>query len=156
MPGLDVPCSLYQDLTDAQNARGKRKVAHGVDDYERIENWGVTDILDFEITEQATLRNIVSYSKMKLYFSYDGDGTLAPANDINPFTQRHIPRDDFEQVSEELQAAGICAWRTARLCARRVLLQEQAHRSPGVRRRQRLPHSVFAAYCMNYTGDGLR
>ncbi|HMV71325.1 MAG TPA: TonB-dependent receptor [Pseudomonadales bacterium] len=153
VPGLDVPCSLYQDLTDAQNARGKRKVAHGVDDYERIENWGVTDILDFEITEQATLRNIVSYSKMKLYFSYDGDGTLAPANDINPFTQRHIPRDDFEQVSEELQLQGSALG--GRLD---YVLGGFYYKSKPTGRQEYGGVNVcpigFAAYCMNYTGDG--
>jgi iron complex outermembrane recepter protein len=81
-------------------------VAFGVDTFSKIEAWGVTDILDLQLTDNLTLRNIANYSELKNYYSYDGDGTIANVYDGNPFTARSIPRDDVKQFSEELQLQG--------------------------------------------------
>ncbi len=104
-PGVG-PCSTYQDAIDAQNARGPRKVSLSVDEFSKIETWGVNDIFDLQLTDNLTIRNIASYAELKNYYSYDGDGYNLPSYDVNPFTGRSIPRDNIKQYSEELQLQG--------------------------------------------------
>ena len=99
-------CSEYQSLVDAQRARGPRKIGLSVDEFSKIETWGVTDTLDFQLTDNLALRNIASYAELKNYFSSDSDGFDSPSYDDNPFTARSIPRDNFKQYSEELQLRG--------------------------------------------------
>lgn len=100
------PCSAYQQLVDEQNARGPRSVSHSVDGFSKIKTWGVTDIFDYQLTENLTIRNIASYAELQNWYTYDGDGYNSPSYDVNPFTGRSIPRDDFKQYSEELQLQG--------------------------------------------------
>ena len=100
------PCSAYQAEIDAQNARGNRKVSHNTDSFSKIKTWGVTDILDLQLTENLTLRNIANYAEIKSYLATDGDGYNLPSYDVNPFNARGLPRDDIRQYSEELQLQG--------------------------------------------------
>jgi len=99
-------CDEYQSLVDAQKARGPRKIGLSVDEFSKIRTWGVTDILDVQLTDSLTIRNIASYAELKNYYSADADGFDSPSYDENPFTARSIPRDDFRQYSEELQLQG--------------------------------------------------
>ena len=100
------PCSDYQALVDAQNARGNRKVAHDMESFAKIKTWGFTDVLDIQLTENLTIRNIASYAELQNFYSYDGDGYAAPSYNVNPYTARDLPRDDLKQYTEELQLLG--------------------------------------------------
>lgn len=101
-----VPCSVYDGLVAAQDARGPRKVAHNLDDYGKVKTWGVTDTLAYDVSEDLTIRNIISYQELEQYFSFDGDGSLAPIYDNGTFTGRTVPRDAIKQFTEELQLQG--------------------------------------------------
>jgi iron complex outermembrane recepter protein len=119
IPGLQIyqecdnafspPCSAYQNLIDAQNARGPRTIALSADAYQRTETFSITDTIDWDVAEGVKIRNIANYSELTSWYIYDGDGTAASQNDVNPFTGRTIPRDDVRQYSEELQLQGQAA-----------------------------------------------
>jgi len=98
-------CSNYQTITDAQNARGPRTVAYSADALQKTEIKGVTDIFSWNLSDSLTVRNIANYSQMDVFYTYDGDGSIAQQGDVNPGGSR-IPRDSLKQVSEELQLQG--------------------------------------------------
>ncbi|MDD3798535.1 MAG: TonB-dependent receptor [Novosphingobium sp.] len=100
-------CNYYTDLIDKQEKLGKRKVAHGVDDFAKLETWGVSNTTDIELMEGLTLRNIASYARLKSYYANDQDGTIAPVYDTGVTVEsRTSPRDYFDQYTEELQLQG--------------------------------------------------
>jgi iron complex outermembrane receptor protein len=100
------PCSAYQDLAAAQDARGPRTIALSADVYQRTETSSVTDIVDWDLTDALRLRNVANYAELQSFYIYDGDGSVASQNDVNPFRGRTVPRDDVRQYSEELQLQG--------------------------------------------------
>ena len=101
-------CSYYENLIADQDARGNRKTAHGVDDFAKIETWGITNTTDIDMTDNLKLRNIISYAELKSYYSNDQDGTIAPVyNTGTTIESRTAPRDWFKQFTEEVQLQGV-------------------------------------------------
>jgi iron complex outermembrane receptor protein len=126
-PGVG-PCSTYNKVLAAQNARGPRVIADSMDSFQKTRTWGYENTTDFHLDPSLTIRNIVSYQRMTLGYAYDGDGTVlqqydnsnyavpapgavsipgqGPVNYLNASTTGKEPRDNFEVVTEELQAQG--------------------------------------------------
>ena len=103
-------CNYYKGLIDKQKDLGIRKVAHGVDDFSKLETWGVSNTTDIELNDNLVLRNIASYAELKSYYAGDQDGTIAPVYDTGATIEsRTSPRDDFHQFTEELQLQGKAA-----------------------------------------------
>jgi iron complex outermembrane receptor protein len=121
------PCSTYQQVSDQANALGPRQTALGVDEFSRTKTWGITNTTNVELSDALTLRNIVSFQKMKLDYAYDSDGTILQQHDVDgntypapgqaslpggiPLTYTNAydsgrPRDDLKQFTEELQLQG--------------------------------------------------
>lgn len=100
-------CNYYNNLIADQTARGNRKTAHGVDDFAKIETWGINNTTDIDLTDNLKLRNIISYAELKSYYSNDQDGTIAPVyNTGTTIESRTAPRDWFKQFTEEVQFQG--------------------------------------------------
>ena len=100
-------CSYYDNLIAQQKALGNRKTAHGVDDFAKVETWGVNNTTDIDLTDTLKLRNIFSYAELKSYYSNDQDGTIAPIyNTGTTVESRTAPRDWYKLVTEELQFQG--------------------------------------------------
>ena len=100
-------CSYYNNLITQQQQLGIRKVAHGVDDFASVESWGLTNTTDIDLNDSLKLRNIISYAKLKSYYSNDQDGTIAPVYDTgNTTLSRTAPRDWYKLFTEELQFQG--------------------------------------------------
>lgn len=129
-PGsIAVPCDVYRAVTAQALALGPRRTATSLDSYQKTQTWGVTNTTDIAFGDTVKLRNIVSYQRMKLRFSYDGDGTIlqqydndptrtppagrvtlpvigVPVTYFNNTAATDLPRDDLEQFTEELQLQG--------------------------------------------------
>lgn len=124
---LAVNCSVYQAVTDRALADGPRKTRLSVDAYSKIELWGIINSTDFELTDNLTLRNIISYQRLKDDYAADQDGTPLQQYELNqnagfptvtdPLVQTpygYLPvapdwpykRDDIGQFTEELQVQG--------------------------------------------------
>jgi len=72
----DFSCDVYRAATDQADDLGHRKTAHGIDDFNEIETWGINDTLSYEISDRLTLRNIVSYQRFRNSYNQDQDGTV--------------------------------------------------------------------------------
>ncbi len=108
--GAFTPCTgagSYNDLIAQQKALGNRKVAHGVDDFAKVESWGINNTTDVDLTANLKLRNIISYAELKSYYSNDMDGTVVPIYDtgVTGFSE-NFPRDHYKLFTEELQFQG--------------------------------------------------
>lgn len=122
-------CDVYRAATAQANALGPRKTAFSTDAFGKTETWGISNTTDIELSDQITLRNIVSYQKMKLGYSYDNDATVLQQQDINPdklpapgvvtlpgtnfpvtymneTRSNQLPPDDLRVWTEELQIQG--------------------------------------------------
>lgn len=100
-------CSYYTNLIADQQARGIRKVAHGMDDFTKMESWSVSNSTDVELTEGLKLRNIISYASLKSFYAGDQDGSLSNLNNTgNTEWSRKAPKDHYELFTEELQFQG--------------------------------------------------
>lgn len=122
-------CDVYRAADAQAAALGPRKTAFSVDTFAKTQTWGVSNTTDVEISDEITLRNIVSYQKMKVGYRYDGDATPLQQHDVDPgrlpadgvvtlpgtnfpVTYRNatgdteLPRDDFRVWTEELQLQG--------------------------------------------------
>ena len=128
IPGQIASCDVYRAATANAKELGPRKTAFSNDIFSSIKTWGITNTTDFTINDNLTLRNIVSYQRLKLDFAYDGDATVLQQHDVDPndlpapgqavlpgdgtpllyFNQFDygLPRDDLKQVTEELQLQG--------------------------------------------------
>lgn len=121
------PCSAYNAITDQANALGPRRTALSTDVFSQTETWGVSNTTDIELGDELTLRNIVSYSRMRLRYRYDSDATPLQQHDVDPgalptspvfipgvgtvtygndTSSREGPRDNFRVWTEELQLQG--------------------------------------------------
>lgn len=124
---ISVPCGLYEGVAAQTRALGPRATAHGIDDFQKTKTWGITDTLDIDLSDELTLRNIVSFQKFKSFYRYDGDATILQQNDQGPSklpetgqaafpggrpiayynsSQIHLPRDSYKFFTEELQLQG--------------------------------------------------
>jgi iron complex outermembrane receptor protein len=126
-PGV-ASCDVYRAATARADALGPRQTALGVDIFSRTKTWGITNTTDVELSDELTLRNIVSFQKLKLDYAYDSDGTVLQQHDVDPnrlpapgqvvlpgtnipltyFNENDpgFPRDDLKQFTEELQLQG--------------------------------------------------
>ncbi len=100
-------CSYYEKLISDQQARGVRKVAHGMDDFAKTESWSVSNSTDVDLMEGLKLRNIISYASLKSFYAGDQDGSLSNINNTgNTVLSRTAPKDYYELFTEELQFQG--------------------------------------------------
>lgn len=100
-------CSFYTGLIADQQARGIRKVAHGMDDFSKTESWSLSNSTDINLTDSMKLRNIISYASLKSFYAGDQDGSLANLNNTgNSEWSRKSPKDYYELFTEELQLQG--------------------------------------------------
>ena len=127
-PGI-APCDVYRRQTQLQDALGKRKVRYNLDQFNKIETWGVINKTSFELSEAFTVNNIVSYQRFKNTFEVDEDGTPLQVGEIGTLRQPNFPipglvefgiapngfsnarsdygpRDNRRQITEELQLQG--------------------------------------------------
>lgn len=124
-------CSAYTGVSARAAADGPRKTRLSVDAYSKIDLWGIINSTDINLADNLTLRNIISYQRLKDDYAADQDGTplqqyelnqnagfpnvadplLAtyglPLFGYNPIAPRwDYPRDDIGQFTEELQVQG--------------------------------------------------
>lgn len=104
---LDANCTDLKKLISDQKDRGIRKVAHGMDDFAKVETWGVSNSTDIDITSNLRLRNIISFASLKSSYASDQDGSLSNVNNTGVTSlSRTAPKDHYELFTEELQLQG--------------------------------------------------
>jgi iron complex outermembrane receptor protein len=135
VPGLGVSCDVYRRQTEIADQNGPRRTRNAVDEFAKIKNWGITNTTSFELMDELTLRNIVSYQKLKDKFTVDQDGTpiqqydtfilnnrfpnfpipglaefgipITPGNVyVNGDPSFDLPTDNIKQFTEEFQIQG--------------------------------------------------
>ena len=122
-------CDVYKAATANAQALGNRKTAFSIDTMQKTKTWGITNTTEIDLSDELKLRNIVSYQRMKLAYRYDGDATVLQQQDNDPgvlpasgqafYPGTNIPitysnatlategnRDNFKQITEELQLQG--------------------------------------------------
>ncbi|WP_240334315.1 TonB-dependent receptor [Sphingobium estronivorans] len=103
----DPNCNAFRQLIADQQQRGIRKVAHGLDDFAKVETWGINNSTDIALADGLKLRNIISYASLKSFYASDQDGTIINLNDTGVTSlSRTAPKDDFHLFTEELQLQG--------------------------------------------------
>ncbi|MBK7250760.1 MAG: TonB-dependent receptor [Gammaproteobacteria bacterium] len=108
--------AIAQQVLARQQQLGPRRVAMNMDQFTRLEAWGMIDTFSFQLSDTLTLRNIVSYQRMKQDYVWDLDGSILPAlsqmlsvvEPGNPFgtVGEQASITDSSQVTEELQFQG--------------------------------------------------
>ncbi|NIJ17895.1 TonB-dependent receptor [Sphingobium vermicomposti] len=127
IPGAIASCDVYRAATANAEALGPRQTAFSVDTFSRTKTWGVSNTSTFDVSDEITLRNIVSYQRYRTIYSADPDATVLQAEDDNasvlpapgqvtlpgdgtPLVYENAisgrPLDDFRQITEELQLQG--------------------------------------------------
>lgn len=135
VPGAIVSCDVYRQQTAIAEEIGPRGVRPDVDGFSKISSWGAINTTTFEMTDELTLKNIVSFQKLKDNYAADQDGTPLqqygltqnadlPDFPIAGFTELYglpatpgnvylngqpnfnLPRDYLKQFTEELQLQG--------------------------------------------------
>ncbi|WOK37093.1 TonB-dependent receptor [Sphingomonas sp. C3-2] len=129
IPAMVSSCDVYRKQAELANELGPRKTRLGVDEFQYVRTWGLTNTTSYELTDELTLRNIVSYQRFKGSYSYDSDGTPLQQNDQNPtrypdfpvsglsefglplagfnnLPGNTAPRDNLRALTEELQLQG--------------------------------------------------
>ncbi|WP_176594046.1 TonB-dependent receptor [Sphingobium sp. EM0848] len=103
----DPNCNAFRKLIADQQARGIRTVAHGLDDFAKVETWGISNSTDIGLADGLKLRNIISYASLKSSYASDQDGTIININDTGVTSlSRTAPKDYFKLFTEELQLQG--------------------------------------------------
>ena len=124
----DFSCDVYRAATAQADALGPRKTAFSIDAFQKTQTWGIHDTLSYEVSDELTLRNIVSYQRFKSSYAADQDATIfqqyefaaleqpAPGRVTLPGTGTPIvysngspvnrPYDYYKQFTEELQIQG--------------------------------------------------
>ncbi|MDE2436548.1 MAG: TonB-dependent receptor [Sphingomonadales bacterium] len=129
IPGAIASCDVYRAATAQAQAAGPRATQGDIDVFHKTNSWGASNTTDITVAEGLTLRNIVSYQKLRLRYRYDGDGTVLQQYDNDPGVvpapgQAKLPgdgtpllyingtagtefdRDNLRQWTEELQLQG--------------------------------------------------
>lgn len=134
VPGpIGVPCDVYRRQVEIADEIGPRKTRHSTDGYSRIQNWGIINNTSFELFDDVTVRNIISYQRLKADYAADQDGS--PLQHYDPFIRGaglpdfpvsglvefglplmgsytnelpdfQLPADDIKQFTHELQVQG--------------------------------------------------
>lgn len=131
VPGLGVSCDVYRRQTELAQEGGPRKTRHSADGFSKISTWGVTNTTSFDLTDELTLRNIISFQKLKDNYATDQDGTPLQQYELNQNAKNPagpvpglaefglplfgyinaredltLPRDYLKQFTEEIQVQG--------------------------------------------------
>ena len=122
-------CDVYRAASAQAQQLGPRKTAYSTDVFSKTKTWGASNTTDIELSDQLTLRNIVSYQQMKLNYNYDNDATVLQQHDISPIDlpapgvvnlpgtnipvtyfneieRNSLPTDNLRVWTEELQLQG--------------------------------------------------
>lgn len=103
----DPNCTDLRKQISDQEERGIRKVAHGLDDFAKVETWGVSNSTDIAVSDNLKIRNIISYASLKSFYASDQDGAIANINNTGVTTlSRLSPKDYYKLFTEELQIQG--------------------------------------------------
>ncbi|MBU6393011.1 MAG: TonB-dependent receptor [Sphingomonadales bacterium] len=126
-PGpIGVPCDVYRAVTARAIGLGPRATAFSTDVFSKVLSWGVSNTTNVELGDTLTLRNIISYQKLKVRYRYDGDASVLQQHDVDPgvlpgpgvvtfpfpinyfnaTAATELPRDNLRQFTEELQLQG--------------------------------------------------
>ena len=103
--GIAVSCNYYRDLTKQAEALGPRATAPSVNPGQTTQTYGIMNTTRFDLNDELTLRNIVSYQQFNSHYYYDGDGTTAQQYDAG-LPSNPLPRDYIEDITEEFQLQG--------------------------------------------------
>jgi Outer membrane receptor proteins, mostly Fe transport len=124
-----VNCNVYRQQEALQAQNGPRTVRPSVDAFSKIRSFGVINTTTIELSDDLTLKNIVSYQELTDNYAVDQDGTPIQQYELNqnagvptgaiPGLSEYglplfgytrpvgdLPRDDIGQVTEELQLQG--------------------------------------------------
>jgi iron complex outermembrane receptor protein len=126
--GIAVSCSVYRAADAYAASLGPRATALSIDEFQKTRTWGITNTTKLELSDQLTLRNIVSYQRFLSRYRYDGDATPLQQHDVDPGVlpsgpvtipggggtyiyanatgKIELPRDHIKEVTEELQLQG--------------------------------------------------
>jgi iron complex outermembrane receptor protein len=98
---------LYPNLTAlaAQQAAldARTQLPIGVEQFNRVSQWSITNITRFDITDQVSLRNIAGFYKYETSNVLDGDGTSLAIFD---YPNSYPVPTEGKQFTEELQLQG--------------------------------------------------
>jgi iron complex outermembrane receptor protein len=129
IPGQIASCNVYNAATAQANALGPRADALSIDEFQQTRTWGVDNTTKIDLSDEISLRNIVSYQRLRIRYRYDGDATVLQQHDVDPgvlpgpgeavlpgdgtpitYTNatlaNELPRDNLKQWTEELQLQG--------------------------------------------------
>lgn len=127
-----APCSVYARQVEIQKQIGPRRTRGNLDGFSNIESWGIINNTAFHVNDRLTIRNIVSFQKLKDNYATDQDASplqqyeqsqgareptfpipgftdefgLPVAGYQNEFTGFNQPDDYIKQVTDELQLQG--------------------------------------------------
>ncbi len=133
LPGV-ASCDVYRRQTEIAGQIGPRATRGDVDGYSKISGWGLINTTDIELNDELTLRNIISYQRLKDDYAADSDATpiqqyqltqdarfpdfpiagftdefglpATPGNVYLNGSESQYPRDHVKQFTEELQLQG--------------------------------------------------
>ncbi|MFC3432191.1 MULTISPECIES: TonB-dependent receptor [unclassified Sphingobium] len=110
-PALGVPAApallLFPGLATAvadQQDRGPRQVSYDLDQFSSTSYWQVLNQARVDLTDELTLKNIVSYSEMTYRYAYDYDASPFPIGGQTSRTGN--PTQAPTYLTEELQLQG--------------------------------------------------
>lgn len=129
IPNTIASCNVYRAATAQAEALGPRQTALSVDLFQQTKTWGIHNTTTIELNDELTLRNIFAYQKLKIRYRYDGDGTVLQQHEVDPGVlpgpgqvllpgdgtpvtylnsslAKELPRDRYENITEELQLQG--------------------------------------------------
>jgi iron complex outermembrane receptor protein len=98
-----------------QEDRGPRRVAYDLDQFSKTRYSQIINQASFELNDNLTLKNIISFSKLKTIYGYDYDATVNPlagqTSNVNPanpglFDSGQVPTLAPKVFTEELQLQG--------------------------------------------------
>jgi len=102
-PGLEAAFPNYVSGFAAQQARGIRKVSYDLNEGDNDYYSQFLNSTSYRLNDALTLKNIISYTRDYISYSYDYDGSSLPiAGQQSP----GFPTEDFDYFSEELQLQG--------------------------------------------------
>lgn len=103
LPALLVYPGLATSVAQ-QNARGPRQVAYDIDQFSKTEYWQIINQASFDLTDNLTLKNIISYSDFEQRYAYDYDATIYSLG--GQTSRTGLPTQAPTFFTEELQLQG--------------------------------------------------
>jgi len=101
-PALAVFPGLATAVAE-QDARGPRRVAYDLDQYSKTRYWQFINQASIDLTDNLTLKNIISYSEFEQFYGYDYDSTIYPIGGQRNAGSPNLAPTFF---TEELQLQG--------------------------------------------------